>query len=103
MRPFPTDSKEWYLDGTNAVVTIAGTQPAWEKRGSSDGTDLAGTGAVDWSDPADRQWYIVNFFHQLHVDPVLWSAQADVDLRRGGSPTGMYDHLPPTVRQQLDG
>lgn len=110
MGRFPTDTRTWFDDGTDGAISFPLLTPEFsgpaptlrEARGDTLGTNLTGTGAYDWSDPADRQWYIQNLFHQLHTDPFLWLVRPELGLARtdGGRPS--YDWLPSTARRQLD-
>jgi len=70
---------DWYEQGTNNSF-VAGGQVIAEDAGSRDGTDLQGTGALDWGDWQDRQWYILNLFHQTHTDPVVFDTQSGLGL-----------------------
>jgi len=89
MRPFPVDAATWFSDG--ALI------------GSPDGNDLAGTGAHDWSQPADRQWFIVSMFRNMHTDAVLWRRRSDYGLQRRVGDRRLGDHLPRPARRELHG
>jgi hypothetical protein len=98
----PTDPRDWYLQGTNGVLPMYKQELLIERRGTSDGRDTSGTGVFDWSSFAERQWYVVSLFKQLHVDPILWRARRQMGIGRVEGGRSTYDDLPPNVKRTLD-
>ena len=40
---------------------------------------ITGTGAIDWSEPESRMWYIANWFRELHSNQDLFDSVDDFD------------------------
>jgi len=76
--------------------------PIFEGEGSGDGIDLSGTGAIEWNDWHERQWYISNLFQQMHTDPEMFNHLDDFGRDRSDTAQGegLGDFLPPNA---LDG
>jgi hypothetical protein len=76
-----------------------------EGRGSDDGINLAGTGAIRWNDWEERQWYIANLFHQFHTDPSLFNNLGDFTADRSDitGEEALTAFLPEDALFELDG
>lgn len=81
--PFPGSAVEWEAEGGHEDL-VAGGHYFREDDFTADG-HLAGTGAIDWSNPESRMHYIANWFHQMHGDPALFESVDDFTVE-GNAP-----------------
>ncbi|MEM7272865.1 MAG: hypothetical protein AAF547_07290 [Actinomycetota bacterium] len=104
MEPLPTSVVDWARGGDGNILTTAGGA-VQEGRGTGDGVNLAGTGAIRWSDWEERQWYIANLFHQFHTDPSLFANLGDFTTDRSDihGEAALTAFLPDRALVELDG
>lgn len=104
MESFSVTPAEWAEGGDGNFISTAGGV-VFEGSGSGDGIDLDGTGATNWSDWEERQWYIANLFQQMHTDPDMFAHLDDYAPGRSDVEPGeqMPDFLPDNALAELGG
>ncbi|MEM7321458.1 MAG: hypothetical protein AAF531_00105 [Actinomycetota bacterium] len=104
MEALPTSVEDWATGGDGNYLTTAGGVVE-EGRGTDDGVNLTGTGAIRWNDWEERQWYIANLFHQFHTDPALFDNLGDFTADRSDihGDAALTAFLPEDALFELDG
>ena len=104
MDALPTSVVDW-AEGGDGNILATGGGVVEEGRGSDDGINLAGTGAIRWNDWEERQWYIANLFHQFHTDPSLFNNLGDFTADRSDltGEEALTAFLPEDALFELDG
>ena len=74
---FPLSPAVWEEHGGNEWLATPGLVQ-YESQSGRDG-DITGTGAIDWSEPESRMWFIANWFRELHSSPDLFESINDFD------------------------